>query len=134
VSASGSTGFQVKRVYDEPEPADGYRVLVDRLWPRGLSRDRAAVDLSARDLAPSAELRRWFGHDPAKLDAFRERYRQELDEHAPQDVVEDLRRRAGHEPVTLLTATKDLAVSHAPVLADYLSSRSSRHSGSKPPA
>ena len=125
VSASSSPGFKVKRVYDEPEPSDGYRVLVDRLWPRGLSRDRAAIDLSARDLAPSTELRRWFGHDLAKLAAFRERYQQELDEHGPPDVIEDLRRRAEREPVSLLTATKDLAVSHAPVLADYLSSRRS---------
>lgn len=117
----------MKRVYDEPEAGDGYRVLVDRLWPRGLSRDRAAIALWARDLAPSTELRRWYGHDPEKSAAFRERYEQELAQHGPPDLADELRRRAEQEPVTLLTATRDPAVSHVPVLAGYLSSRPPGH-------
>lgn len=124
MSGSSPAGFRVKRIYDEPEAADGYRVLVDRLWPRGVSRDRATIDLWARDLAPSAELRRWYGHDPAKSAAFRERYEQELARHGHRDLAEDLHRRALDGPVTLLTATRDPASSHVPVLAEHLSGRS----------
>jgi len=119
--ASTTAGFQVKRVYEEPEPGDGYRVLVDRLWPRGLSRDRAHVERWARELAPSTELRRWYGHDPQPFDDFRRRYEQELSEPDLAELTGELRRRARHERITLLTATRDLASSNATVLADYLS-------------
>ncbi|MGH4018129.1 MAG: DUF488 domain-containing protein, partial [Pseudonocardiaceae bacterium] len=70
--------MQTKRAYDQPDPADGYRVLVDRMWPRGLSREHAALDEWARDLAPSDELRRWYGHDPQRFEEFRRRYVDEL--------------------------------------------------------
>jgi uncharacterized protein YeaO (DUF488 family) len=123
MSGSPSPGFRIKRIYDDPEAADGYRVLVDRLWPRGVSRDRAAIDLRASDLAPSNELRRWYGHDPAKSAAFRERYEHELAALGGSDLAEDLRRRAKDGPVTLLTATRDLDSSHLPVLVDFLSAR-----------
>src|SRR3954453_20356816 len=96
---------RTKRVYDAAEPGDGYRVLIDRLWPRGISKERAALDEWARDLAPSDELRRWFDHVPERFAKFRERYREELcaaDEH-----VGDLRRRAGDGAVTIVYGARD---------------------------
>jgi uncharacterized protein YeaO (DUF488 family) len=121
MAASMPAGFEVKRVYDQPEPGGGYRVLVDRLWPRGLSRDQACVELWARELAPSTALRRWYGHDPERFGEFRRRYEQELSDRAPTDLTEELRRRARRQRITLLTATRDLASSNATVVADYLS-------------
>ena len=102
--------LRLKRVYEQPSAADGMRVLVDRLWPRGLSRQRVAADLWLRDAAPSAHLRRW--------DEFRTRYRRELSRH-PQvlDVLEDLRRRSD---VTLVFGARDVAHSHASVLREVL--------------
>jgi uncharacterized protein YeaO (DUF488 family) len=108
----------IKRVYDTPEGDDGYRVLVDRLWPRGLSRDRARLDEWRRDIAPSPELRTWWGHDPARLDEFAHRYEQELDENPAVDDLEALRR--DHDRLTLLYAARDPRVNHAAVLRDYL--------------
>src|SRR2546423_3674165 len=81
--------IQLKRVYENPSPKDGLRVLVERLWPRGLTKERAAVDLWLKDVAPSAELRKWFGHDPARWEQFQERYRQEL--RQKKDAVQLLR-------------------------------------------
>jgi len=95
---------RVKRIYDEPATDDGYRVLIDHVWPRGVSRDRARLDVWARDLAPSDDLRRWFAHDPAKFTEFRARYRDEL---AGSDVLLDLARRAGSRPLTILYAARD---------------------------
>lgn len=108
------------RVYDEPAAGDGTRVLVDRLWPRGLSKERARVDVWLKDLAPSGELRRWYAHDPEKQEEFVRRYVAELadDEHA--EALTRLRALRDESPVTLLTATKDLSLSQAVVLADYL--------------
>jgi uncharacterized protein YeaO (DUF488 family) len=108
------------RVYDTPEPDDGLRVLVDRLWPRGLSKDKARVDLWLKAIAPSQELRRWYAHDPAKHEEFVRRYRAELaqDDHA--EALTKLRSLLEECPVTLLTATKDLALSQATVLTDEL--------------
>jgi uncharacterized protein YeaO (DUF488 family) len=108
------------RVYDTPEPDDGLRVLVDRLWPRGLSKDKARVDLWLKAIAPSQELRRWYAHDPAKHEEFVRRYRAELaqDDHA--EALTKLRSLLEECPVTLLTATKDLALSQATVLAHEL--------------
>jgi uncharacterized protein YeaO (DUF488 family) len=76
----------LKRVYDEPEPSDGTRVLVDRLWPRGLSRERAHIDLWLKEIAPSRELRTWFGHDPEKFAEFRDRYETELASESGQNI------------------------------------------------
>lgn len=107
-----------KRVYEPYEASDGYRVLIDRLWPRGISRERARVDEWARELAPSDELRRWYGHDPAKFDEFRRRYREELRSRA--DGVEELRRRAEGGPLTIVFGAKDAPHSNAAVLAELL--------------
>jgi uncharacterized protein YeaO (DUF488 family) len=111
---------RVKRVYDPPEPTDGRRVLVDRLWPRGLRREAAAVDDWARDVAPSHDLRRWYGHDPARYAEFADRYRRELGDPARAAGLAELRARVQDGPVTLLTATRDLTHAHTAVLADLL--------------
>lgn len=106
------------RVYDDTE--GGARVLVDRVWPRGLGKAAARLDEWAKDVAPSTELRKWYGHDPAKFDEFRERYERELDEPERREALRRLAERADQGPVTLLTATKNLALSQAAVLADIL--------------
>lgn len=113
----------IKRVYDEPAAGDGLRVLVDRLWPRGVSRERAAVDVWPKDVAPSPALRTWWGHDPARLDEFAARYRAELDANPAVDELRALVRE--HPTITLLYAARDPAVNHAAVLADYLTSGAS---------
>ncbi|SDT18118.1 DUF488 domain-containing protein [Microterricola viridarii] len=113
---------QIKRAYADAEPGDGFRVLVDRLWPRGVSRERAALDLWLKDAAPSPALRTWWGHDPARLDEFAARYRAEL-ESAPAAVaaVAELRRLATANPtLTLVYGARDPLVNHAAVLRDYL--------------
>lgn len=110
--------FHLKRVYDAPAPDDGLRVLVDRLWPRGLSREKAAVDIWLKDVAPSPELRRWFGHDPAKWPEFRRRYRAELRERGND--VETLRRRGDEGQVTLLYGARDEAHNQAVVLKEFI--------------
>jgi uncharacterized protein YeaO (DUF488 family) len=108
----------IKRVYVEPVAADGYRVLVDRLWPRGVSKERAALDLWLKDIAPTTELRTWWNHDPARLDDFAQRYRSELDSN---DAVATLREViAAHPVVTLVYGARDPRVNHAAVLRDYL--------------
>jgi uncharacterized protein YeaO (DUF488 family) len=110
------------RIYDPPSPADGTRVLVDRLWPRGLSKAAAAVDLWCRSAAPSTELRKWFAHDPERRDEFITRYEAQLLEPERVDAVAELQSLAREHTLTLLTATKDLTLSHAPVLAQHLRS------------
>jgi uncharacterized protein YeaO (DUF488 family) len=112
----------VKRIYDDPEPSDGRRVLVDRLWPRGMSKDAAAVDEWMRDVAPSHELRRWYGHDPQRFAAFAARYRAELADTAHAPALAGLRGYAKDGPLTLLTATRDLDHAHAAVLAEVIGS------------
>jgi uncharacterized protein YeaO (DUF488 family) len=111
---------RVRRVYDEPEAADGRRVLVDRLWPRGLAKDAAHVDEWLKAIAPSGELRRWYGHDPAKFDEFRRRYGDELRDPERAEALEHLRELTAVGPVTLLTATRDVAHSQAADLASRL--------------
>ncbi|MFC4912341.1 DUF488 domain-containing protein [Actinomadura gamaensis] len=108
--------FRMRRAYDAPEEADGARVLVDRLWPRGLSKEHADLTEWAKQVAPSDELRKWYAHDPAKKDEFARRYRAELDDPERAEVVRHLRELAGKQPVTLLTATKEIEESHLPVL------------------
>ena len=112
---------RVRRVYEEPAPDDGVRVLVDRLWPRGVSRQAAHVDEWLREVAPSSGLRTWYGHDPAKFPEFRRRYLAELADPPRAAALERLRELAGAGPVTLLTATRDVAHSQAAVLAEQLS-------------
>jgi uncharacterized protein YeaO (DUF488 family) len=116
----GGSDIRVRRVYEEPVAADGARVLVDRVWPRGMRKDAARLDDWAKDVAPSTELRKWYAHDPAKFDEFRRRYRAELAEPGPAQALAKLRSQAAAGPVTLLTATKELDISQAEVLADVL--------------
>lgn len=110
----------LKRVYEAPEPTDGTRVLVERLWPRGLSKARAQVDLWLKELAPSPDLRTWYGHDPAKYSEFRRRYEAELAAESAQAALARLRELAQHEQVTLVVATRDLEHSTAPIIRDLL--------------
>jgi uncharacterized protein YeaO (DUF488 family) len=114
------TDIRVKRVYDEADPEDGARVLVDRLWPRGVRKDAARLDEWAKDVAPSTGLRTWYQHDPAKFEEFRRRYTAELAEPGPREAVGRLRAMARSRPVTLLTAVKELDLSQAAVLAGLL--------------
>ncbi|MGW0782033.1 DUF488 domain-containing protein [Streptomyces sp. NPDC002913] len=119
--ASGS-GIRVRRVYDPPED-DGTRVLVDRLWPRGLSKEHAAVDVWAKDVTPSKELRTWYHEDRTaeRYDGFVDRYRSELADPAHTEAVEALLALVrGGGPVTLVTAVKDVPASHVPVLVEHL--------------
>ncbi|WP_167043227.1 DUF488 family protein [Salinibacterium sp. ZJ454] len=112
---------QLKRVYDDADPADGYRVLVDRLWPRGVTKDRAAVDLWLKDVAPSAELRKEWHHNPGHTEEFAGRYRSELEQNpAVAELAEVIEQRP---TVTLLYGAKDPMVNHARVLSDFLASR-----------
>jgi uncharacterized protein YeaO (DUF488 family) len=111
---------EVRRVYEDPSPDRGARVLVDRLWPRGLSKDAAHLDEWLRDVAPSSELRTWYGHRPDRFDEFRRRYLGELGEPGPATALEHLRALAAAGPVVLLTASKDVELSQAGVLADVL--------------
>lgn len=113
-----AAGVKIKRVYDAAEEGDGYRVLIDRVWPRGLSRQRAGVHEWARELAPSTELRRWFAHEPSRFPEFRARYRVELD--AQRARIEELRERAQREPLTILYGARDREHNNAVVLAELL--------------
>lgn len=110
--------IRLKRIYDLPESSDGLRVLVERLWPRGLSRDRARVDLWAKEVAPSPELRRWYRHDPAKWEEFRRRYGAELD--ALETEVEYLCRRIRRRVVTFVFGSRESKQNSAVVLKAHL--------------
>lgn len=110
--------LRIGRIYDPPGPDDGYRVLVDRLWPRGVTRDRAALDAWLKDAAPSPRLRTWWGHDPDRMDEFARRYRAELDDGPAVGELQELLRE--HRRVTLLYAARDPVVNHAAVLRDHL--------------
>jgi uncharacterized protein YeaO (DUF488 family) len=112
--------IDVRRVYEEPQPEDGARILVDRLWPRGLARAAAALDEWCKNVAPSDELRKWYGHDPDRFAEFSRRYQRELKDPEHAQVVGHLRDLAGHERLTLLTATKQPDISEAAVLAEVL--------------
>ncbi len=116
---SGDMSVRIKRVYEPPSRADGYRVLIDRLWPRGVSKEKASIDEWARDLAPSDELRRWFGHCPELFEEFKRRYTEELREHA--DLISALRRRARTGTVTIVYAAHDTDHSNAAVLGPIVS-------------
>lgn len=111
----------LKRVYEPPTDEDGLRILVDRLWPRGLKRADAAIDLWLKAIAPSPELRKWFAHDPDKWAEFRRRYRSELT--AKADEIATLRERGGNGVVTLLYGAKDEAHNHAIVLKEFMDRR-----------
>ncbi len=110
--------LQIKRIYDEPATTDGMRVLVDRLWPRGMTKQRAAADVWLKDVAPSPELRAWFGHRPERFAEFAARYTEELQANP---AVDELRRLVAQSPrCTLLYAAKDARINHAVVLREFL--------------
>jgi len=114
--------IHVKRIYEEPNRSDGFRVLVDRLWPRGISKEKAALDLWMKTVAPSTELRQWFGHDPKRWKEFAKRYRTELLEHTSE--LAELRSRARKGRLTLLFGARDSEHNEAIVLKEALEQRS----------
>src|SRR5919202_6746518 len=113
----------MKRVYDPATSDDGYRVLVERLWPRGVSKEAARLDAWEKSIAPSDELRRWYGHDPKKWEEFQTRYEQELQDPAAQTILDDLAERARHGTVTLVYAAHKGEISNAAVLQRLLTRR-----------
>ncbi len=129
MSKTSEGQIKLKRVYEAPEPEDGQRVLIDRLWPRGLKREDAQLDAWLRDLAPSDELRRWFGHDLAHWDEFQARYRRELEDSAHQAELEKLHELAQRGPVTLLFAAKDSEHCNALVVRALLQAEQKANDG-----
>lgn len=111
---------RVRRAYDQPADDDGRRVLVDRIWPRGLSNERAHLDEWCKQVAPSSELRRWYGHDPDRFEEFAHRYRAELEDPERSEAVAHLRELSDAGPLTLLTGAKRSDISQATVLAGLL--------------
>jgi uncharacterized protein YeaO (DUF488 family) len=111
----------IKRAYEKPATGDGIRILIDRLWPRGVTKAKLAVDLWPRDLAPTTELRKWYGHQPSRFGEFRRRYRRELAAH--RERLDALRDLIKGRAATLVTATGDVDLSHAAVLRDMLSAK-----------
>ncbi len=111
----------VKRVYEEPAQSDGVRILVDRLWPRGLTKEAARIDHWAKGVSPSNELRRWYGHDPDKWPEFRRRYFSELDQNP--DAVAELRQHLKGQRVTLLFSSKEDRLNNAVALKDYMDNK-----------
>ncbi len=110
--------IQVKRIYEPPARGDGMRILVDRIWPRGISKEKAALDFWAKDVAPSTDLRKWFHHDPERWAEFRTRYLAELKDHRAE--LDELRARIAGHRTTLLYAAANIAQNHAHILKDVL--------------
>ncbi|MFW0783685.1 DUF488 family protein [Gordonia sp. CPCC 206044] len=121
---STTPDVRVRRVYAEPEPSDGHRVLVDRLWPRGISKQRAELFAWRKDVAPSTDLRKWYAHDPTKFEEFAARYREELSDSDRAAALDDLQTLAGKGTLTLLTAAKRADISEATVLQAILTGSS----------
>jgi uncharacterized protein YeaO (DUF488 family) len=111
---------RVRRIYEDPERLDGFRVLVDRLWPRGMTKERAHIDEWRKEVAPSTSLRKWYGHDPTRFEEFGHRYRVELKAHERAEALKHLQDLANRRTLTLLTATKEPEISEAAVLADLI--------------
>ena len=114
-----SAVIYIKRAYEDPVPSDGFRILVDRLWPRGISKEALNVDLWMKDIAPSNQLRKWFGHDPDKFDEFSRRYIEELDNH-PKAVGKLISSINDHDRITFIYAAKNQKHNNAVVLNGYL--------------
>lgn len=110
--------LQIKRIYDEPSTSDGYRVLVDRLWPRGVSKEKAALDEWLKQVGPTDNLRKWFGHDPERYSEFKKKYQKELDSNPAFSELKQM--VAKHKNITLLYSAHDSAHNQATVLLDYL--------------
>jgi len=119
-----ASAIQLKRAYEPPEPDDGFRILVDRLWPRGVSKSLARIDLWLKEIAPSTPLRKWFGHEPAKWTTFRQRYFQELKERP--EAIAQLVEHVRNGPVTLVYGAKDQEHNDAVALKEYLESHRDR--------
>ena len=116
-----ASSIAVKRAYDRPSAQDGIRILIDRLWPRGMSKAKLKIDAWPRELTPSTDLRKWYGHEPARFAEFRRRYRAELAEHASE--LEALREAVKGRTATLITATREIDLSHAAVMREILQQR-----------
>ncbi len=110
--------IKTKRAYDAPARADGFRILVDRLWPRGISKEKLNVDLWLKEIAPSDGLRKWFSHDPERWEEFKSHYFEELDSN--REAVERILQEAGRRPVTLLFSSKEQELNNASALKEYL--------------
>jgi uncharacterized protein YeaO (DUF488 family) len=123
---------KLSRAYDPPGPGDGYRVLVDRLWPRGRTRDQLHIDAWERDLGPTTELRRWFGHDPGRWDGFQVRYRAELAAPEKARLLDDLAIRAGEGPLTIVYGARDTEHNQAQVVAAEIRQRLVKRVGAGP--
>lgn len=119
-----ANNVKLKRAYESPTHDDGVRILIDRLWPRGVKKVDAALDQWVKDLAPSTELRKWFGHDPARWPEFRIRYAEELRLHGDQ--LKQLRTLARTRPITLVYSAHDVAHNDAVVLRDFLLGRTTK--------
>jgi uncharacterized protein YeaO (DUF488 family) len=117
-SSVPASNVKLKRAYDAPAASDGTRILIDRLWPRGVTKERAAIDQWMKDVAPSKELRKWFGHDPNRWDEFRRRYAKEVLQHA--DVLDQLRSLARQGPITLVYSAHDEKHNDAVALRDLI--------------
>jgi len=113
-----ASSIAIKRAYDEPSAQDGLRILIDRLWPRGVSKAKLKIDAWPRELTPSTDLRKWYGHEPARFAEFRRRYRAELAEHA--DELKALRATVQGHAATLITATREIDLGHAAVMREIL--------------
>jgi uncharacterized protein YeaO (DUF488 family) len=113
-----ASSIAIKRAYDKPSPQDGARILIDRLWPRGLSKAKLKIDAWPRELTPSTDLRKWYGHEPARFAEFRRRYRAELAAHAKE--LGALRAMVRGRAATLITATREVDLSHAVVMREML--------------
>lgn len=124
-----TTPVQIKRAYESPAATDGLRVLVDRLWPRGLAKASFQHDLWCKDLAPSADLRNWFGHKPERWDQFRRDYTEELQADTAQSMMDDILSTARGRMVTLLYGARDTEHNQAVVLAQVLADRARHHPG-----
>ncbi|MDC8453138.1 MAG: DUF488 domain-containing protein [Candidatus Nitrosotalea sp.] len=111
--------IKIKRIYEKYSPDDGFRILIDRLWPRGVSKDIAHVDLWFKEIAPTDHLRKWYSHDPRKWDAFKKKYIKELKENKPSlDKIKDLKKE--HKNITLIFSAKNEQHSNAVVLSEFL--------------
>jgi len=113
--------IRIKRIYDPPSPEDGFRILVDRLWPRGLSKEKAKVDLWARDIAPSNELRKWYGHDPQKWGEFKKRYAREIE--GKGEDLDLLVKKTKEGTITFLFSSKEEKLNNAQALKEFLESK-----------
>jgi uncharacterized protein YeaO (DUF488 family) len=116
-----ASSIAIKRAYDDPSPQDGVRILIDRLWPRGLSKAKLKIDVWPRELTPSTDLRKWYGHEPARFTEFQRRYRAELAKH--KDQLATLRAMIRGRNATLITATREIDLSHAAVMREIMQRR-----------